>query len=82
MHKDEIYQMHGRAEIESTRLHVFCITSDWNDWTKSDLPRSLTFSDLGKSDPVQAFLSDVTQSARFNLSTHMRLVNILFIHVI
>ena len=73
--------MHGCAEIESTRLYIFCITSDWNDWTESDLPRSLTFSDLGKSDPVQSFLSDVIQSARFNLSTHMRLVNILFIHV-
>ena len=37
------------------------ITSDRNDWTGSDLPRSEKVSDLGKSDSVQSLQSDVIQ---------------------
>ena len=38
-----------------------CITSDRNDWTGSDLPRSEKVRDLGNSDSVQSFQSDVIQ---------------------
>ena len=38
-----------------------CITSDRNDWTGSDLPRSEKVRDLGKSDSVQSFQSDAIQ---------------------